>query len=726
MDHICKASGIKVMKLDLCSKEGRSLLKGLLENPDVFWVHWAPPCGTFSRAREIKRRGAPKPLRNMQFVKGFPVLRSMADRVRVRSANALVELMTQWCKKLSARGVCWSIENPSNSLLWAYPGLHDMVLQAHVVHLHACMFGSARKKATALVSNRSWFRRSGIECSGDHPHASWGKTKAKGRTVWATSTESAYTPELSHAWASCAATALLPDLEAAPASKKRSRKSLCEPNFDNVITVFAEEASPFMNMFPPCRVPRKYSKWPKGSKLLALDESGHSATLAVPCEPSKWCQRAKQLEHPRTIFRPLGKALETSLETELLQDSAKAGRFRAEACKEITRMCQDCASAEAEARLALDPRIERVTGTKKSVAMRRLLLQVGHVDPDVADLVREGFPLVGWLPRSGLWDADCEPPSLSVAVEALTASAEDISSRSVKGVCRHRDAELEPAIWAATVEESSKGWLTFSQDVSVPESHVVSSRFGVKQKNKIRPIDNFKSSCVNAACGVQEKVAMDGIDEIVSLCLHWLRRRKPLSAEDRILGRTWDLKSAYKQLAVKREHKRFALICVVDPESNRVRIAEIHSMPFGAVAAVHAFLRCGEGIKAIGRGKLHLVMTNFFDDFTVLASRANCKHVQLVVSFLFRKLGWDVAPEEKKNAPFAEVFDVLGVHVDLSKQQEGKVSIKNTPDRLAELQADVSRILENGSISYEESQRLRGRFLFAEQNVWGRNSRQAI
>ena len=276
------------------------------------------------------------------------------------------------------------------------------------------------------------------------------------------------------------------------------------------------------------------------------------------------------------------------------------------------------------------------------------------------------------------------------------------------------------------MEESSKGWLTFCQDGPVPESHVVSPRFGVKQKNKIRPIDNFKSSCVNAACGVQEKVAMDGIHEIVSLCLRWLRRRKPLSAEDRILGRTWDLKSAYKQLAVKREHKRFALICAVDPESNRVRIAEIHSMPFGAVAAVHAFLRCGEGIKAIGRGKLHLVMTNFFDDFTVLASRANCKHVQLVVSFLFRKLGWDVAPEEKTNAPFAEVFDVLGVRVDLSKQHEGKVSIKNTPDRLTELQADISRILENGSISYEESQRLRGRFLFAEQNVCRRNSRQAI
>ena len=46
-------------------------LKGLLENPDVRWVHWASPCGTFSRARETKRKGAPKPLRNLQHIKGF-------------------------------------------------------------------------------------------------------------------------------------------------------------------------------------------------------------------------------------------------------------------------------------------------------------------------------------------------------------------------------------------------------------------------------------------------------------------------------------------------------------------------------------------------------------------------------------------------------------------------------------------------------------------------------
>ena len=99
---------------------------------------------------------------------------------------------------------------------------------------------------------------------------------------------------------------------------------------------------------------------------------------------------------------------------------------------------------------------------------------------------------------------------------------------------------------------------------------------------------------------------------------------------------------------MRADHKRFAAICMIDPKTNEVKIADVHSMPFGALAAVHAFLRCGEAIETIGRCKLLLVMTNSFDDFTVLASKGNSKHVGPVVSFLFRKLGWDVAKKKRR------------------------------------------------------------------------------
>ena len=386
------------------------------------------------------------------------------------------------------------------------------------------------------------------------------------------------------------------------------------------------------------------------------------------------------------------------MEAELSHDLCRVGRSRTEACREISRVCRAALPEEARLREGLHSDVSTVTGPKQTVAMKRLLVEIGHVDPTVADAIRDGFPLVGWLPASGIWDPDCEPPVLSV--DALIDMSLSVSERSVKTICKHRSPEMEPSVWAVTNEEAAKGWLTFRPDNSLSPGCVVSSRFGVRQKNKVRPIDNFRSSMVNSACGVREKVAMDGVDEIVSVCLHWLQKGKPVHPDVRVVGRTWDLKSAYKQLAVREDHKRFAVICTIDPESNCVKIADVHSMPFGALAAVHAFLRCGEALKAVGRSKLLLVMTNFFDDFTVLSCKANSKHVGLVVSFMFKKLGWDVAQDEKKNAPFAEIFDVLGVRVDLSQQHLGLVSIWNTPERLEELRVDVQRLLTSKSISY--------------------------
>ena len=70
---------------------------------------------------------------------------------------------------------------------------------------------------------------------------------------------------------------------------------------------------------------------------------------------------------------------------------------------------------------------------------------------------------------------------------------------------------------------------------------VVSVRFGVEQKNKIRPIDNFKGSLINAACGTQEKVQIDAVDQIVQAALAYLSHGAPQTPQDRLQGRTWDL-----------------------------------------------------------------------------------------------------------------------------------------------------------------------------------------
>ena len=131
--------------------------------------------------------------------------------------------------------------------------------------------------------------------------------------------------------------------------------------------------------------------------------------------------------------------------------------------------------------------------------------------------------------------------------------------------------DIKDAIWQTTQDEFANGWLRMQPVQPAPHSQpVVSTRFGVIHKNKIRPIDNFRASLVNAACGTSEKVLVDGPDLIAQACLQLVALAAPSKGKDRLVGRTWDLKSTYKQLAVRADHSRFAWIAVQDPTTHRL------------------------------------------------------------------------------------------------------------------------------------------------------------
>ncbi len=55
----CKAP---IIRLDLTTSHGIQLLWEVLRRPHLVGVHLAPPCGTASRAREIKRKKGPNPV----------------------------------------------------------------------------------------------------------------------------------------------------------------------------------------------------------------------------------------------------------------------------------------------------------------------------------------------------------------------------------------------------------------------------------------------------------------------------------------------------------------------------------------------------------------------------------------------------------------------------------------------------------------------------------------
>ena len=81
-----------VSLVDLTTKRGGDLLASWLKNPRVVGVFLAPPCGTASRARSMKRkRNAPEPLLDDDSPNGLKSL-SFVNRMKISQANKLYHL----------------------------------------------------------------------------------------------------------------------------------------------------------------------------------------------------------------------------------------------------------------------------------------------------------------------------------------------------------------------------------------------------------------------------------------------------------------------------------------------------------------------------------------------------------------------------------------------------------------------------------------------------------
>ena len=91
------------------------------------WIHFAPACGTASKAREralpgLEKQGykIPQPLRSEQYPLGVPGLSSW-DKEKVELANQMYDSTSIIIRFAVARNIQCSIENPTNSLFWLVP-----------------------------------------------------------------------------------------------------------------------------------------------------------------------------------------------------------------------------------------------------------------------------------------------------------------------------------------------------------------------------------------------------------------------------------------------------------------------------------------------------------------------------------------------------------------------------------------------------------------------------
>ena len=620
---------------------------------------------------------------------------------------------------------------------------------------HTCMFNAPRAKRTAIWTSVRQMLQLRRDCDGQHQHAEWGLTSDN---TFATAEECAYNAELAAHWAVAVSDyAAAEGIQPLPHTLDEWRH---DPTLNNdhvnkavvgmqprgqkippVMTDFLLPSKVEIGVYPHLRrlspgtrLPSE-APFPTGSRLLRfVNEEGGGCgetkhqemthvILGIPREPAEFVKEAWKLVHPVNQPARLPRELERALEIALVEEQGKL-EMRKHRLKSANMMMQAVLdNKEEEDRLhrSLPEHLGRVMRNKKLLLFKHLLEQTKYDDAKIADEMMTGFPLNGWLPESGVF-----PPRLKVPEihpDAFDEMIPSFSSRTLSAVKSSGDAELDQQLWDATCEEVQLGFVKGPFPAShLPAGALVSPRFGLKQ-NKLRPIDDLSISGVNMSTSLPERLKVDAIDECAAMIKEMLRRA---GGKQALVGKTYDLRKAYRQLAIKEDHLRLGWIAVWSPEHRAPMVFSMDSLPFGATAAVAAFLRISRAIKFLGTTLGLLSWTAFYDDFICVCRPEDAQSTDMFVRLLFQALGWELSSGPDKDVPFGDVFSALGVQIDLRGTKDGFFEVGNTESRKQELQSRISAILESNAFTPAESMSMRSRLLFAESQIFGRYAKTAL
>ena len=382
----------------------------------------------------------------------------------------------------------------------------------------------------------------------------------------------------------------------------------------------------------------------------------------------------------------------------------------------------------------MSPHCAKVLESKNLLLFKEMMEESNYKDSDLFNNIVRGFKLMGDLPVTGIFPSKS---SFATLTEEQVRDSAEINRKAIIATAkRPMEEDIKKGVYEATMKEVEQGWLEgpFEAKTLNPRS-VLTRRFGVKQTStsqdgsrveKVRPIDDFTESLVNLTNGSQESIVVHGVDFIVASIRYRLSNTNGCreGTGSQLLAKAIDLRKAYKQLPVSACSLEDSFLGVVNPSSNKFEVYRCNVLPFGARAAVSGFCRTSHGMWHVGMLLLSLHWTCYFDDFVIIESEELTKHTTFIANSFFSMLGWETSDE--KGGVFASMARALGVVFDLSDSIHLKIHVCNSESRCKELSASIQDILDKGRFRRAEMETLRGRWIFAESQVFGRLAKKAL
>ena len=443
--------------------------------------------------------------------------------------------------------------------------------------------------------------------------------------------------------------------------------------------------------------------------------------VGIPWDPIEFIGKAGKLGHPFHQLSKINKPLEDLIDLLVQKPTAVRSRRRT-FIDRWARRAKELAPEEAKLKAGVSEHRQKILAPKRIRLFKEMLEDIQYDDLGVVQELIDGATLTGDIPVTGVLDTKLKPARIDI--EQLMDVAEQVKQQIKCRTVSSGDEEMDSLLWEKTLEEVKKGHLEgpFEFD-SIPKNCLASSRFPLMQGGKLRPIDNYSSSLINDTVTVSEKPVTHSIDEIALLITKLSKSARKKGVKE-LFGKTADLKSAYRQLAISDESLKYSYLAVFDPVDKKPKAFRQLAVPFGSTKAVYFFLRVARALWTILVKGALIPTTNYFDDFVLLAlsgDRSSCSHAFDEVMNL---LGWKLS--EDKSTDWSASFEALGVLFEIDQTGSGVLKVRNTEKRREELTSLIQGFLASGVMTQKEALQLRGRLQFAQAQFFGRLGRRCL
>ena len=562
-------------------------------------------------------------------------------------------------------------------------------------------------------------------CDNQHSHEPWGHTE----NGWATAQETAYLWPLARKLATMVALHLQNHGVNCPTPTFAKHAKELDSIRHQIQAQYSAKGLPWVSEFSHTMQIPAHDPVPPNARLLTTPTLGDIArvgykTIGIHRSPKEFVDQAIASGHPGQIADELPSAMKEAVAFITEQSPQVVAQHRSEMLRRMIARSSQLAGEEKTLKQNMSTRRRKVLENKRLLLFGELLAEAGSRDSSLIVDMCNGFDLTGKLPASNHFSQKFRPAALPTT--ALRGVADRARGALLATVKSSGDRLVDEGVLNATLKEKELGFLQGPIDASaIPSGATLTRRFGVMQKDKVRPIDDYKASLVNSAVTQVEVVTLHGIDHIACLGAALMTAARANGRCIQVVSKCWDLAAAYKQIPLSDDaYDTDSYIVIFNPLTGSPEVYKQAVLPFGSIASVTAFLRCALGIWHVGSSLLKLTWTSYFDDFLSITPACLDKHTELCVSTLFQLLGWKLSTD--KLVPYSQCCKVLGVEVDLTKSPSGMLEVRNTEARQNELISCMRGILEKGVLPRAEGERLRGRLQFASNHLFGRRFRNCL